>query len=292
MRYLRSSEVPFEIALLEVVMYYFNNTFRAFLDEASFTKEILGIGVTQLYKANYAKKGIYFQSFVCLSTGIERLEKLCLILSYCISHNGIYPSEKEIRQYGHNLRSLFNACQNAAKKNEITFRFPCPVNDELHTSILDILSEFASSQGRYSNINAIVGSNDDVDCINRWHNDVDMVLYKTRVSPQKKNTIENNAILIGEFMNEFTMVLHTGENRRSINEAIEASRMTGVWEAVAPYRQLYVLHIIRYLTELIMKLGYLCVCILPEDIPSFGEIFGLFYNDDSFFRSRKTWDNL
>lgn len=51
-----------------------NIIFIAFLKEAQFTKELLAIGVTQLYKANYASKGIYYQSFVCLSTGIERLE--------------------------------------------------------------------------------------------------------------------------------------------------------------------------------------------------------------------------
>lgn len=51
-----------------------NIIFIEFLKEAQFTKELLAIGVTQLYKANYASKGIYYQSFVCLSTGIERLE--------------------------------------------------------------------------------------------------------------------------------------------------------------------------------------------------------------------------
>ena len=33
----------------------------AFQKEAAFTKEILAIGVTQLYRANYAAKGIYYQ---------------------------------------------------------------------------------------------------------------------------------------------------------------------------------------------------------------------------------------
>lgn len=35
---------------------YYNKNFSALLKEAQFTKEILAIGVTQLYKANYAKK--------------------------------------------------------------------------------------------------------------------------------------------------------------------------------------------------------------------------------------------
>lgn len=37
---------------------YYSKEFIALLDEALFTKDILGIGVTQLYKANYAQRGI------------------------------------------------------------------------------------------------------------------------------------------------------------------------------------------------------------------------------------------
>jgi len=29
-----------------------------------------------------------------------------------------------------------------------------------------------------------------------------------------------------------------------------------------------------------------------EDIPHFGEIFAIFYNDDSYLKTRKTWDKL
>jgi hypothetical protein len=45
-----------------------NNTFRALLNEAHFTKEILVSGVAQIRQANYAQKGFYFQSFTSLAT--------------------------------------------------------------------------------------------------------------------------------------------------------------------------------------------------------------------------------
>jgi len=41
----------------------FNEQFKSLLKEAQFTKEMLGSGETQIRKANYAKKGAYFQSF-------------------------------------------------------------------------------------------------------------------------------------------------------------------------------------------------------------------------------------
>jgi len=66
----------------------YNKRFQAFLEEAQFTKEILSIGVTQIRKANYATQGIYFQSFTCLSVGIERACKLILILDYYVNNNG------------------------------------------------------------------------------------------------------------------------------------------------------------------------------------------------------------
>jgi hypothetical protein len=56
----------------------FNEAFKALLKEARFTKEMLGSGATQIRKANYATKGVYFQAFTNLSTGLERIGKLCL----------------------------------------------------------------------------------------------------------------------------------------------------------------------------------------------------------------------
>jgi hypothetical protein len=70
----------------------FNKTFQALANEAEFTKEILGSGATQIRRANYASKGIYFQSFTSLPTGFERIGKPCLMLDYYIKNNGNFPN--------------------------------------------------------------------------------------------------------------------------------------------------------------------------------------------------------
>ncbi len=93
-------------------------------------------------------------------------------------------------------------------------------------------------------------------------------------------------------MQQFAVVRYSTEDNAELNDPIEASKRTGIWEAVAPYRQLYMLQIIRFFTELLMELGYKAMEICPMDIPHFGEFFGLFYNDDAYFRGRKTWDKL
>jgi hypothetical protein len=77
-----------------------------------------------------------------------------------------------------------------------------------------------------------------------------------------------------------------------VNQGASSSRSTGMWEAVSPHRQLAVLQVVRYWTELIGELGYAAQALPGEHIPHFGEIFGMFCNDDSYLKSRKTWEKL
>lgn len=272
---------------------YFNQTFSALLEEAQFTKELLAIGTTQLYKANYATRGIYYQSFTCLSTGIERIEKLCLILDFYYNHHGQFPSEDYIRTHGHRILSLFSVSQHIAKEQNISIRHHCNLQDAIHQSILTVLDHFAESKGRYANINILLGKEfGENDCVQQWYQTVDMPLYEKCVTLRKKEKIERNAQAIGTALNSFSVIRFSSENNAEIANAIEASRRTEVWEAVAPYRQLYMLQIIRYLSELLIGLGYKANSVDSENIPLFSEIFGLFCNRDSYFRTRKTWDTL
>ena len=120
-----------------------------------------------------------------------------------------------------------------------------------------------------------------------------MLLFEKYISIKKKDAIEHKARIIGETLAQFSLVQHITEDDTDLQDPIEASRRTGVWEAVAPYRQLYTLQIIRFFTEIIMDLGYKAMTVSKnEDIPCFSEIFGLFYNSDTYFHSRKTWDRL
>lgn len=268
-------------------------TFWAFLNEAQFTKELLAIGVTQLYKANYATKGIFYQSFTCLSTGIERIEKLCLILDYFIVNNGMLPQENYVRKHGHQIMALFQACREIAERQKIKITFACDLNDEIHQAILRILSNFSESSGRYSNINILLGKEaGEIDCMHQWHKMVDLELYEQRIPSRKKLEIDKRATIIGTYMEQFSAIYFTTEDAIELNDPVEASRRTGIWEAVAPYWQLYMLQIILFFTQLLRELGYKAMSICPMDIPYFGEIFGLFYNDDAYFRGRKTWDKL
>jgi hypothetical protein len=270
----------------------FSETFKALLKEAEFTKEVLAAGATQIRNANYASEGRYFQAFTSLSTGLERIGKLCLMLDYYIDNNREFPGADYVkREICHNINQIYEKSDSLIGKRSIKMRFLQDLSDPIHQAILSVLSAFAGGD-RYSNINLLVGSGQQNDPVAMWFNSVDRPLYETHVRQRRKELINRNASAARLMLGAFTSVLHTSETGAEITDVERASQMTGMYKAVTPYRQLYVLQIIRYWVELLSLLQYTVMESGSQDIPFFTEIFGLFYNDDAYFRTRKTWEKL
>lgn len=270
----------------------FTPTFNALLREAQFTKEMLGTGATQIRLANYATKGIYFQAFTSLSTGLERIGKLCLMLDHFIETGGKFPTLREMKhQIGHKLELLYERSQDVIQRRSIRLRMTRDLSNPVHLAIMRVLHDFAEGD-RYSNIDVLVGGSSLADPVARWFDEVDSPLFDSRVSQKRKDQITHNVRVGAQLLGAFAMVRHTAETGEEITGFYEGSRRTGMWEAVAPYRQLAVLQVIRYWTELIRELGYAAQALPGEDVPYFGEVFAMFYNEDSYLRSRKTWEKL
>ena len=267
----------------------FNEPFNALLKEAQFAKELLGSGATQIRNANYATKGIYFQSFTSLSTGLERIGKLCLMLDYYIETQGKFPDVKYLKnEIGHNILLIYNKSKSVIDSRSISLRFLKNLDAPIHQNILTVLSDFAEGD-RYSNINLLVGSMRTSDPIARWFEKVDQVIFESYISTARKTKIAQYARTINHMIGTFTSVAYTSEIGGEITSVKKASYQTGVWKAVAPYRHLFVLQIIRFWVELLSDLQYKAMEIGKQDIPFLGEIFAPFYNEDSYFKTRKTW---
>lgn len=266
-----------------------NEIFNALLEEAAFTKDILASGVTQIGKANYAYKGIYFQAFTSLATGLERIGKLCLLLDYYIKNNGTFPSKAFMqRNIGHNLELLYSNSKSIINDHGINIFFNKNLEDELHRNIIEILSGFAKGD-RYSNIDFLVTLSRESDPIFQWNKRVDEVLFEKRVTKAKRERIGYRAKVIDQIASEFMLVRHTSEERKDINSIYNASFLTGRTEAIAKYRQLYVLQIIRYWVEILKSLQYLAMD-RSHEIPYFSEIFAIFFAEDKYFLTRKSYE--
>jgi len=267
----------------------YSQTFHALLKEAQFTKEMLGTGATQIRLATYASKGVYFQAFTSLSTGLERVGKLSIMIDYHADH-GKFPDSKYMsKEIGHKLIDIHQRLIAIISKRGLTGEFLTELSDPIHRAILTVLSNFAVGD-RYSNINLLVNNPHQNDPMALWFDKVDMPLFESKVSAAKKNRIRQNAQIVDAMAGQISFVLHTSETNEMITTTEDASFRTGMYKAVAPYRQLFVLQIIRFWTQVLSALFYELRTSL--DLPHFSEIFAMFYKDDSYFRTRKTWEGL
>lgn len=265
--------------------------FNALSKEAMFCKELLGAGATQIRKANYATQGLYFQAFSNLSIGLERMGKLCLTLNHFISENGKFPTNEYLKNnIGHDLLKLYSKSQELITDRQLSLEHSPALNGLIHQNIMIVLSKFAKGD-RYSNFDFLVGSRQS-NPTGEWYLKVDMEIYKKDITERRKKIIEDESEITVSIMSRLGMVWHTSEQGAEISTYENASHRTGVYEAVAPKRQLYVLQMIRYWVEILFELQNLSRPINNEATPYFNEILGGFGNDDSYFRTRKTWDTM
>ena len=129
------------------------------------------------------------------------------------------------------------------------------------------------------------------DPIKDWHLKVDRVLFEKRVSQAKKDKIKFNSEMAGRILSGLSIVQHLSESGLELNDIETSSYQTGVASAVAKYRQLYTVHVIRYWVDLLLKLQYEAYK-KNLDIPHFSEIFAIFNNKDSYLLTRKMYERL
>ena len=245
-------------------------------------------GYTEIRKANYAKRGVYFQAFTSLSTGFERIGKLCYLLIYAIEHDGSFPTDKQMKnEIGHDIIKLYELILEFKNKHDIKYDFLQDLDKPIYQSILNVLSRFAKGD-RYANIDLLINNRSYDDPISVWYKDVDLVIFQEKISDKKKEKIKMDASLVHYLTSNFVMLRHTGEDGKDINTAFEGSLRTGINDAVAPYRQLYVFHIIRFFVESLNMVESVFNHQNFFEIPYFKDFFRVFYNDDAYMKGRKT----
>ena len=270
--------------------YRFSGLFISFLKEAQFIHYMIISGVTQLRNANYASQGVYFQSFTSLTTAFERLGKLCIIVDHYLENSGTLPDIRMMKtEIGHNISLLITKATEIKTKRNYVFDFQNEISDEIYNRILKVLSNFAEGD-RYSNINYIIGYNSSSDPIAQWFREVDMYIYDHYISNRMKRNIENRANFISSITEDVSHVCHLSEENENIDTVLSGSIKTGIFNAVAPYRQLFVLQLFRYLCELIVSLQHDSMKNNDENLPYFSELFAFTYNDDDFLKRNKKWN--
>lgn len=260
--------------------------------ECSYIEDLLESGVTDIRNANYSRRGLYFQSFTNLSLGLERIGKVCLMIDYALDNNGNFPDQTFLKKnIGHDLLKLYIESKNIKTKRNFNFSFLQDLDQNFHQSILEILNDFAKGD-RYHNFDLLLDITNKTNPISLWRSKIDKIIWDQKITRKRKNTIINNAQSMDKLVEAMSSVMFTNDDGNEIKDVFTGSFETGFFNAVAPYRQLFILQIIRYWHELISKLNMYNFHNNKLSIPFLSDYLRSFYNSDKYFLGRKRWDNV
>ncbi|MBQ9115063.1 MAG: hypothetical protein IJY07_03910 [Clostridia bacterium] len=271
------------------------NLFELINSECEFSEDLISTGITQLGKANLCKKSLYYQSFMCISTGLERLMKIIIILNEYYKNNYLL-TQKQLKQKGHNLCVLFKECESIGKAYDIEVSFSEP--KYVYNTIIEILSDFSNTgnNNRYYNLNYIseantIGFELPKDATHRWYESLDYYIYENKISNKAKEKIVFQSQSLGNILDTCCRVNFTSENNTSINTTKIALFEIQKQSLCARYRCLFVSQIVRYLSTVLNHISHKLHLVDKENIPFTNEYFTLFCNKDSYLLTRKTFNN-
>lgn len=261
--------------------------------EAALVRHLIGSGATALGRANYADQmGEYYTAFFGLSVGLERLAKLILVADYAITHDGSMPEEREVRKFGHKLLDLANAVDEVTNTRNLDLRYTRPTT-QISEKILECLDAFADARrGRYANFASLDEPNlSSEEPIGKWWDEVaEAILQQHYYGKSSQRRVEANAEVIDYFMSPISMVRHTDENGRAMQDVKSASIRTGQTKIVQRLGRYYALTIARWLSDVLSTIAH--TACYQHNVGGFFGINEYFYTytvDDSFLKTRKVW---
>ncbi len=269
--------------------------FTALSREAGIAAEGLASGVTLLGKANSWQHGWYSHAFFSLSTGLERTAKLVVMLDHYIDRDGQFPTDAQLRAYGHDIVMLLVKAEQISQHRRPSEDYAVLPSTSIHHGIIKTISEFASTT-RYYNLDLLIqGRNASLeDPLASWFTRVGQPILEAHYNASRRERDERDAEASQRLRGGYLMVRGTTEAGDPITSISESYMHEARAKIIRKWTSFYVLEIARFLAFLLVDLGDAAQVINSpaEDIPYMRDFFGIFMNPDSFLKSRKTWSAM
>ena len=197
-----------------------------------------------------------------------------------------------MRKQGHKLNGLLEIADEIVDRRGLTVEDIRLPRTSIHEGIISVLSDFANNITQYYNLDLITGDPRTArtdEPIRTWYDLVVTPTLNEHYDSRHQKQHQQNAEIVDALLGTHSFVLHHSERGDELNTLHEASLQTGTTEFVRPYVRMYVLQLARFLGLLLSELGYASYSTRLEIIPHFGDIFAIFNNPDSYFKSRKIW---
>jgi hypothetical protein len=270
-----------------------SNEWRALHLEADLSSGQLAMGATALGKANYAQQGLYTQAFFGLSIGMERLAKMILIGDHVIQMGGTFPTNAQLKSYGHDLRTLLNACEPISVRYRNGMENSVRPVDAVHRGIVETLAEFAIAS-RYYNLDSLtLGAAPKFrEPISAWWDRVGMPILDKHYTDKQRHVDDQFAELASRLLGANVITFHISETGQRMDDVRSTSSRARATLVVQRFGRLYTLQIVRWLASLIAE-----ICNEGSYCRGFDSLFGhheyfyMFRLSDSDFLRRKRWAN-
>jgi hypothetical protein len=253
--------------------------------EASMASMSLGIGLTLLRKYDFAQPGFFFTSLYSITTGIERLLKLILIYDHRLNNNNRLPDNKYLKGFGHQLKPLYRKAIEINRQHQIKNDDSFYFKDDIYDKIVTFLSDFAM-QSRYYNLDALTGrqQSSNIEPLTRWNDEINSLILERHYKPKEKDI--KGLKMLSNFMEDFSLVMHTDESGRAINTVKDLLISGDAVTTKQKYSMYYIYVAIRFIAELFISLEY-----CGNFFPCLREFFILFNNNSKTeILRKKSWN--
>lgn len=265
--------------------------FAALLRESSLASKMLGNGVTLLRDVCPGQSGALSMALFSLSIGLERAAKLALIVDHLIEDGTRFPTDRDLRNLGHDLEILFEKVVEIAKRRMTPEDLVELPYDPIHYAIINTLSEFARAT-RYYNLDFVVKSKGGnlSSPENAWFERVGNPIMAKHYTSKRRNRDAEFSTKFGGVLDNagsvFRVLAHNGDWLQSARDLIKHEQET---EFIQKFAQFYTLQIIRFFARTLTYVESAAHGVRLEAVPHFGEMFAMFLNGDAYLKSRKTW---
>lgn len=251
--------------------------------EASLAAMSLGVGLTHMGSYNYAFTGFFYSGMFSLCVGLERVLKLIVIYDHRLRHSGKFPTNQELKSYGHKLSDLLTRAENIADNHALEIN-KGDIGDSLHPIIIRFITDFANN-ARYYNLDTLTGrSHNDPEPLVRWDKEVCTTLISRHYHPSERRKAEID--LVAAMMGQFAHIQHTSDSGQSISDARAGAHESAKIETKQKYSKYYLYTLVRFVCEIQRELEY-----KGNFYPYLREFFTLFTSRDRrWVLHKKSWN--
>ena len=273
----------------------FSATWFLLEQEGLLAQACLCNGLTALRRANLGdKKGLFYSAFFELSIGFERVLKLILILDHMARNQLVPPDSKTVEDYGHKLRSLFDAAKGACAAHGVTALDAFQPNS-LPIAILGFLDDFAHPGGRYSNINKLTGHKHQAlaDPIVQWGEIANRIM-QTHATPKEHQRAQLNGHMASAAFGDAAASLMSDMDQRPMDVARLFTRASEL-DAAARHAIYALVTLIAALRDVIESLCDRAWAANPPsstgvaDVPDMKEFFQFAWADRQYVMRKRQW---